>query len=122
MKRKCAGRPKHYRWIEKLPEVTHFKPAGVPFKRTEQIKLTVDELESIRLADLEGLYHEQAAEIIHVSRQTFGRIIASAHKKVAEALVMGKSIVIEGGEITPGKELAEMGNVGIVTVQNVKKE
>jgi predicted DNA-binding protein (UPF0251 family) len=104
MKRKCAGRPKHYRWIEKIPEVTHFKPSGVQYGRLEQVNLAVDELEAIRLADLEGLYQEQAAELINVSRQTFGRIITSAHKKVAEALVMGKSILIEGGEIVPSEE------------------
>ena len=112
MKRKCAGRPKHCRWIEKIPEITHFKPSGIRARRLEQVKLTVDELEAIRLADLESLYQEQAAEMINVSRQTFGRIIASAHKKVAEALVMGKSILIEGGEIVPIEESQGMGAGG----------
>jgi predicted DNA-binding protein (UPF0251 family) len=112
MKRKCAGRPKHYRWIEKIPEVTHFRPSGIPVGQMEQVKLTVDELEAIRLADLESLYQEQAAEMINVSRQTFGRIIASAHKKVAEALVLGKSILIEGGEIAPIEESRGMGAGG----------
>jgi rubrerythrin len=58
----------------------------------------VDEFEAIRLADLESMYQEQAAEKMNVSRQTFGRIIASARKKVAEALVQGKALKIEGGE------------------------
>ncbi len=70
----------------------------------EEVILTVDEFEAIRLADLESLYQEQAAEKMDVSRQTFGRIIESAHKKVAEALVKGKALKIEGGEI----EMAEM--------------
>ena len=112
MGRRRAGRPKHYRWIEKVPEVTRFKPAGVPAKVLTQIRLTIDELEAIRLADFEGLYQEQAAERMNVSRQTFGRIIDSAHKKVAEALVMGKSIIIEGGEIMPLEESLRMGPVG----------
>jgi predicted DNA-binding protein (UPF0251 family) len=64
----------------------------------EEVVLTVDECEAIRLADLEGLYQEQAAEKMKVSRQTFGRIIESAHRKVAEALVKGKALKIEGGE------------------------
>ena len=65
----------------------------------QQVALTVDELEAIRLADLEGLYQEQAAQQMHVSRQTFGRILEAAHKKVAEALVNGKALSIEGGPI-----------------------
>jgi hypothetical protein len=57
----------------------------------------VDELEALRLADKEGLYQEQAAEGMHISRPTFGRIVESARRKVAEALVEGKALRIEGG-------------------------
>ena len=69
----------------------------------EQVILTEDEWEAVRLADQEGLYQEQAAERMNISRQTFGRIIDSAHKKIADALVNGKALVIEGGtvEMTP---------------------
>jgi predicted DNA-binding protein (UPF0251 family) len=67
----------------------------------EAVELAADELEAIRLADFEGLYQEQAAEQMGVSRQTFGLIIARAHKKVAEALTHGKAIRVESGtEIT----------------------
>ena len=66
----------------------------------EAVELAADELEAIRLADFEGLYQEQAAERMGVSRQTFGLIIARAHKKVAEALTHGKAIRVEGVEIT----------------------
>ena len=63
----------------------------------------MDEIEAMRLADLEGMYQEQAAERMDVSRQTFGRIITSAHRKVAEALVEGKALRIDGGEFrVPG--------------------
>jgi predicted DNA-binding protein (UPF0251 family) len=65
----------------------------------QQVTLTVDEFEAIRLADLQGLYQEQAAEKMNVSRQTFGRIIESAHKKIADALVNGKALSIQGGSI-----------------------
>jgi predicted DNA-binding protein (UPF0251 family) len=81
-----------------MPESNYFKPRGIPLSMLEEVILTVDEFEAIRLADLENLYQEQAAERMKVSRQTFGRIIDSAHKKVAEALVTGKALKIEGGE------------------------
>lgn len=76
-----------------------FKPAGVPSSRLVELVLGIDELEAIRLADLEGMYQEQAAEQMNVSRQTFGRIISAARGKVAKALVEGMSLRIEGGEI-----------------------
>jgi predicted DNA-binding protein (UPF0251 family) len=90
-------RPRHCRRVAHLPQVTFYKPQGVPLSILQHIALTVDELEAIRLADLQGLYQEQAAEKMNVSRQTFGRIIESAHKKIADALVNGKALSIEGG-------------------------
>ncbi len=93
------GRPKNCRRVGFLPDSKYFKPRGIPLSVLEEVILTVDECEAIRLADFEGLYQEQAAEKMAVSRQTFGRIIESAHKKVAEALVKGKALKIEGGEI-----------------------
>src|SRR4030065_1058170 len=92
------ARPRNCRRVGSIPESTYFKPRGIPLSMLEEVILTVDECEAIRLADLEGLYQEQAAEKMKVSRQTFGRIIESAHKKVAEALVTGKALKIEGGE------------------------
>ena len=65
----------------------------------EEINLTLDEFEAIRLADLEGLYQEDAAKRMGISRQTFGNIIDSAHKKIADAFLNGKAIRIEGGAI-----------------------
>ena len=92
------ARPINCRRVGSMPESNYFKPRGIPLTMLEEIVLTVDEFEAVRLADLEGLYQEQAAEKMNVSRQTFGRIIESAHKKVAEALVRGKALKIEGGE------------------------
>ena len=63
----------------------------------EEIALGFDELEAIRLADLDGLYQEDAAQKMKVSRQTFGNIIHLAHAKIAEAIVKGKALKIEGG-------------------------
>jgi len=92
------ARPRHCRRVGSMPQSDYFKPRGIPLSVLEEVVLTVDEFEALRLADLEGLYQEQAAEKMKVSRQTFGRIIDSAHKKVAEALVQGKALKIEGGE------------------------
>jgi len=92
------ARPRNCRRVDSLPESTYFKPRGIPLTMLEEVVLTVDEFEAIRLADLESLYQEEAAEKMNVSRQTFGRIIESAHRKVADALVKGKALKIEGGE------------------------
>jgi predicted DNA-binding protein (UPF0251 family) len=92
-------RPQCCRRVAGPPLASIFKPAGVPVRQLEQVTLTLDELEAIRLADLEGLYQEQAAERMGVSRATFGRIATSAHRKVAEALVGGLALRIEGGSV-----------------------
>ncbi len=92
------ARPRNCRRVGCMPGSDYFKPRGIPLSMLEEVNLTVDEFEAVRLADLDGLYQEQAAEKMEVSRQTFGRIIESAHKKVAEALVKGKALKIEGGE------------------------
>ena len=91
------SRPFRCRHIGCKPEITYFKPRGIPINALEEVKLTVDEFEAIRLADLEDLYQEEAAKKMKVSRQTFGNIIASAHKKIAETIVNAKALKIEGG-------------------------
>jgi len=90
-------RPLKCRRVGQEPQVQYFKPRGIPLSLLEEVQLTVDELEAIRLADLEGLYQEQAADKMGISRQTFGNILISAHGKVAESIVLGKAIKIEGG-------------------------
>ena len=92
------SRPPIERAVAGVPRVTVFKPAGVPARELEQLQLTIDELEAIRLVDLEGLSHEQAATVMGVSRQTVGRVVERARAKVAEALVAGKAILIGGGQ------------------------
>ncbi len=91
-------RPPIERAVSGVPRVTLFKPAGVPTRELEQLQLGVDELEAIRLVDLEGLSHEQAAEVMGVSRQTVGRVLERGRARVAEALVGGKAILIGGGQ------------------------
>jgi len=88
-------RPKKSRCVRCKPDATYFKPRGIPLMALEELSITMDELEAIRLADYEGLYHEDAASKMKISRQTFGRILHEAHNKVAECLLKGKALKIE---------------------------
>lgn len=91
-------RPRKCRWIERIPGITFFKPQGIPLKVLEQTVITVDELEAVRLADYLGLSHEETARQMQVSRPTVTRMLARARRNIAEALVNGKAIRIEGGD------------------------
>jgi predicted DNA-binding protein (UPF0251 family) len=90
-------RPKTYRWVRHRPEITFFKPHGIPVWMLEHVTLTLAEVEALRLSDLEGLYQEDAAEKMGVSRQTFGRVLKEARAKIAGSIVHGKALKIEGG-------------------------
>ncbi|MHB9099080.1 MAG: DUF134 domain-containing protein, partial [Syntrophales bacterium] len=74
-------RPKCCRQIGVMPGKTCFQPEGTTPSSFEAVLLNLDEYEAIRLADLEGLYQEQAASRMNISRQTFGRIVEAAHRK-----------------------------------------
>jgi len=93
------GRPKRKRLISFFPEITYFKPAGIPLCNLDEEILSLDEVEAIRLYDLEGLDQEQAAKKMDISRITFLRIIHEAHKKIGRCLVYGKAIRMRGGDI-----------------------
>ncbi|MBR9997691.1 MAG: DUF134 domain-containing protein [Cyclobacteriaceae bacterium] len=92
-------RKKCLRYIGNTPDVTYYKPAGIPMRVLEEVVISLDEMEAIRLADHENFYQEEAARLMNISRQTFGRILESAHRKIAEALLQGKAIRIEGGNV-----------------------
>jgi len=92
-------RPKSCRRVGSQPNITYFKPRGVPLSELEEVVLTVDEFEAIKLSDHDGLYQEEAAVMMNVSRPTFGRVLNSAHGKIAEALVQAKALRIEGGKV-----------------------
>jgi predicted DNA-binding protein (UPF0251 family) len=83
-----------------MPDETCFRPKGMTALSLEEVLLTLDEYEAVRLADFERLYQEQAALRMNISRQTFGRIIESAHRKIADVLVNGKALKIEGGDVS----------------------
>ena len=87
------------RRIASPPRYTYFKPAGVPMSALEEIELSIDEFEALRLADLEGLYQEEAAARMEVSRATFARIVEASRRKVAAALVHGNALRIGGGPV-----------------------
>lgn len=87
------------------PSHTYFKPRGIPMTECDEVVLQLDELEAMRLADMESLYHEDAATRMGVSRQTFDRILQRAHTTVAQALVNGKAIHIDGGNIMLNKRI-----------------
>ncbi|EOD00231.1 DUF134 domain-containing protein [Caldisalinibacter kiritimatiensis] len=93
-------RPVKWRRIESLPEYRHFVPIDVSECELEENVLKVEELEAIRLRDLEGLDQATCAERMEVSRQTFQRIYNSAKKKVADSLINGKAVRIKGGKYT----------------------
>jgi len=90
-------RPKKTRWIKCAPQERCFKPLCKPLSKLENVYLTLDEFEAVRLACLEGLKQVDAAKRLKISRPTFSRIETSAHKKIADALVNIKAIRIEGG-------------------------
>ncbi|MCL6639233.1 MAG: DUF134 domain-containing protein [Firmicutes bacterium] len=90
-------RPPKCRRVEQYPGFTCFKPAGVPMPELAVVQLTIEEIEAVRLRDLEALEHEDCAARMSVSRPTFHRILASARQKIADAMVNGKAVRIEGG-------------------------
>ena len=92
-------RPCKNRFISGCPRSVVYKPAGIPARTLEWLSLGLDEFETIRLLDYQGLDQEKVAQLMGISRPTVTRIYASARKKIAEALTEGKAISIEGGPV-----------------------
>ena len=90
-------RPVKLRCVAQMPQFSYFKPLGVPTQALNKVTLSVEEMEAIRLKDMEGLEQEASAKKMCISRPTFHRILQSARKKLADALITGKAIQIEGG-------------------------
>jgi len=100
------GRPKKVRYIQRMPKVVQFSPRGRP-GRPDEIELTLDQFEAIKLADFQGFHQDEGAMAMKISRPSFGRILREARKKVAEALVMGKIVKIRMGDVQVGVRKAE---------------
>ncbi len=106
------SRPIKWRRVDSIPAVSHFKPAGIPLYTLEEVNLTVEEAEAIRLKDLEDLEQEECAQRMQISRPTFHRVLESARKKLADALLNGKAIRIEGGNFELAMRRFRCGNDG----------
>ncbi len=87
-------RPRLYRRVNFDPNVTFFKPRGVPMKKLEIIELTIEEMEAYRLRHINDLEQGKAAQKMNTSQSTYQRILYSAYKKIAQALTEGKAIKI----------------------------
>lgn len=92
----ARGRPKKYRIVHLDPKISQFSPRGRP-GRPNEVSLSMDEFEALRLADHMGLPQKEAAKSMHISQQTFSRILRRAHRNIANALVNGNTIRIQGG-------------------------
>lgn len=91
-------RPRKCRQIQFNPNVTYFKPQGIPMRFLDEIELSAEEVEALRLKNIEDLDQIEAAEKMHTSQSTFQRILSSAYKKISIALIEGKAIKILTGD------------------------
>jgi predicted DNA-binding protein (UPF0251 family) len=91
-------RPKIPRFLQFKPDVYYFKPRGIPLRELEEVVLEHDELEALKLHEVDNLEQIQASEKMKISQPTFARILDRAHKKIAEAIIKGKAIRIETGD------------------------
>ncbi len=92
-------RPQDNRIVLEPPLFSEFKPLGVKGQDLEQIQLALDEFEAFRLADYIGLSHAEAADEMGISRPTFSRLIEKARKNIADFIIQGKLLTIEGGSV-----------------------
>lgn len=95
------GRPQKIRFVQKIPHIRQFSPRGKP-GRPDEVELRIDQLEALKLADLQGYTQDQAARLMKLSRPTFGRVLRQARKIVADALVNGKVIHIRTADVQVG--------------------
>lgn len=91
-------RPKVARILTFKPQITFFKPKGVASKDLQIVMLEPDEVEAIKLCDVDGLQQKQAATQMGISQPTFSRILHHAHQKVAEVLIFGKALKLKKTE------------------------
>lgn len=91
-------RPRLCRNVKFNPQVNYFKPRGIPVRCLEAVEMSLEEMEALRLKNLEGLEQTEAAQKMNTSQSTFARILASANQKIADALINGKAIRIENSK------------------------
>jgi len=108
------GRPKKVRYIQRMPKVSQFSPRGKP-GRPDEINLTIDQFEALKLADFQGFDQSQGAIVMKISRASFGRILREARRNLSDAIVNGKTIKIGIGDMQVGvrsKEFISMREIG----------
>ena len=110
-------RPKKCCAIRALPDITYYKPRGIPMHQLKEIALNIEGFEAIRLADYLGMDQTQAAESMQVSRATFGRILTQARQTIADALVQGAALSIQGGNYEVHRK-----QVGTIPINQDKEE
>jgi predicted DNA-binding protein (UPF0251 family)/predicted Fe-Mo cluster-binding NifX family protein len=93
------ARPKKCRHITEYPKACYFKPQGIPIYELTESYLSLEGIEAIRLADYQGLNHEQSARLMKISRHTFGRILTTARRTMAQTIIEGQALRIEGGNV-----------------------
>jgi len=98
---KSRGRPVKLRYVKAEPKIIQFSPRGRP-GRPDEIELPIDQYEALRLADYKNVPHNAAGKIMGISRQTFERILKKARNRIADGIVNGKIIRIEGGQVRVG--------------------
>ena len=96
-------RPRRCRKISFQPDITYFKPAGVPLRNLDETIVNFDEAEAVRLVDLEEKDQKEVANKMEISQPTLSRLLKSGRKKLAEAIIKGKAIRIQGGSFKVGK-------------------
>jgi predicted DNA-binding protein (UPF0251 family) len=93
----ARGRPKKYRIVRLDPKISQFSPRGKP-GRPDIVELTMDQFEALRLADYTGHNQKEAANSMHISQQTFSRILKRARKALVHGLILGATLKIQGGQ------------------------
>jgi len=113
-------RPKSDRIVNEPPLFTEFKPMGIPGRSLKQVQLTLDEFEAIRLTDFKGLSHEEAADEMNISRSTFTRLVEVARKKMAEFIIFGRMLSIEGGNVHFRRNIFQCNDCGHMFKTNIE--
>ncbi len=110
------------RIVHTPPLFADFKPIGIPVQELQQQALTLDEFEAFRLADYTGLSHAEAAEEMGISRSTFSRLIVRSRKKIADFLIEGKVLRIDGGNIHFSHNIIRCRSCGHMFKTNINNE
>ena len=100
-----TARPKVKKIVSAIPIYAYFKPQGIPMIKLEIIKIDVEELEALKLKDVENLDQKSAAQRMGISRSTFQRLLSSARKKLVSSIIEGKALRVEGGNYIPDKNI-----------------